>query len=80
MYTTFYLSDKSKVLSSRNLGTFEDQLNKNNFFRIHHGVMINMRWVKQYIKGKGGCVVLADGVKLQVSQRRKTEFMDRLLP
>jgi two-component system LytT family response regulator len=80
MYTTFYLSDKSKVLSSRNLGTFEDQLNQNNFFRIHHGVMINLRWVKQYIKGKGGSVVMADGVKLQVSQRRKTEFMERLLP
>jgi len=79
MYTTFYLCDKSKVMSSRNLGMFEDQLNQNNFFRIHHSVMINMHWVKQYIKGKGGCVVLADGVQLQVSQRRKAEFMERFL-
>jgi two-component system LytT family response regulator len=79
MYTTFYLLNKSKVISSRNLGTFEDQLTQNNFFRIHHSIMINMRWVKQYVKGKGGSVVLADGVKLQVSQRRKAEFMNRFL-
>ena len=79
MYTTFYLSDKSKVLSSRNLGMFEEQLNQNNFFRIHHSVMINMRCVKQYIKGKGGSVVLTDGIKLPVSQRRRTEFMEKFL-
>jgi two-component system, LytTR family, response regulator len=79
MYTTFYLSNKSKVISSRNLGMFEDQLTQNNFFRIHHSIMINIRWVKQYVKGKGGAVVLADGVKLQVSQRRKAEFMNRFL-
>jgi len=80
MYTTFYLADKSKIISSRNLGMFEDQLSQNNFFRIHHSVMINMRWVKQYVKGKGGSVVLTDGVKLQVSQRRKAEFMEKFLP
>ena len=80
MYTTFYLADKSKIISSRNLGMFEDQLTQNNFFRIHHSTMINMRWVKQYVKGKGGCVVLTDGMKLQVSQRRKSEFMDKFLP
>lgn len=80
MYTTFYLSDKSKVLSSRNLGTYEDQLIQNDFFRIHHSVIINMRWVKKYIKGKGGSVVLSDGTKLQVSQRKKAEFMERFQP
>jgi len=79
MYTTFYLSDKSKVVCSRNLGMFEDQLTQNNFFRIHHSIMINMRWIKQYVKGKGGSVVLTDGMKLQVSQRRKAEFMDKFL-
>ena len=58
---------------------FEEQLNQNNFFRIHHSVMINMRCVKQYIKGKGGSVVLTDGIKLPVSQRRRTEFMEKFL-
>ena len=76
-YTTFYLADKSKIMCSRNIGIFEDTLTQNNFFRIHHSVIINMRWVRQYIKGKGGHVVLHDGIKLQVSQRKKAEFMER---
>jgi len=79
MYTVFYLCDKSKIISSRNLGMFEDLLNQNNFFRIHHSVIINMRWIKRYVKGKGGCVVLADGMKLEVSQRKKSEFINKFL-
>ena len=76
-YTTFYLTDKSKIMSSRHLGAFEELLDQNNFFRIHHSVIVNMRWVKQYIKGKGGFIVLTDDTRLQVSQRRKGEFMDK---
>ena len=79
MYTVFHLTNKSKITSSRNIGVYEDLLGHNNFFRIHHSVLINMRWIQRYIKGKGGCVVLADGTELEVSQRRKGEFLDKFL-
>jgi two-component system LytT family response regulator len=79
IYTTFYLSDKSKIKTSRNLGSFEDVLHTNNFFRIHNSTMINMHWICEYIKGKGGHVVLIDGTKLPVSQRRKIEFLEKFL-
>lgn len=77
-YTTFYLNDQSKISSSRNLGYYEDLLNRNNFCRIHHSVMINMQLIKSYVKGKGGCVIMADGTELEISQRRKGEFLDKL--
>ncbi|AXY73249.1 DNA-binding response regulator [Paraflavitalea soli] len=77
-YTTFYLTDSSKVSSSRNLGYYEDLLNRSNFCRIHHSVMINMQLIKSYVKGKGGYVIMADGTELDISQRRKGEFLDRL--
>lgn len=77
-YTTFYLTDQSRIFSSRNLGYYEDLLSKSNFCRIHHSVMINMQLIKSYVKGKGGHVIMADGAELEVSQRRKGEFLDRL--
>ena len=77
-YTIFHLCGKSTITSSRNLGSYEDFLRHNNFFRIHHGIIINMRWIRSYVKGKGGYVVMTDGTELEISQRRKSEFLERL--
>ncbi|HWK02506.1 MAG TPA: LytTR family DNA-binding domain-containing protein [Puia sp.] len=77
-YTTFYLTNKSTITSSRNIGTYENFLNQINFCRIHNSAIVNMHWIKRYVKGKGGCVVLTDGTQLEVSQRRKDEFMDKI--
>jgi two-component system, LytTR family, response regulator len=78
-YTTFYLADKNKITSSRNLGFYEQLLHLHNFYRINHGILINMRHIKSYIKGKGGHVVMTDSTELEVSQRRKVDFLERLV-
>lgn len=78
-YTTFFLTDGSKILSSRNLGHYEDMLIHNNFCRIHHSVIINLQLIKSYVKGKGGYVIMADGTELEVSQRRKNDFLNKLM-
>ena len=77
-YTTFYLADKSKIISSRNIGFYEEMLNNHNFCRIHHGTMIHMRFVKSYRKGKGGYVIMSDGIELEIAQRRKAAFLEKL--
>jgi len=77
-YTTFYLTDKSKIASTRNLGYYEDLLTRNNFCRIHHSIVINMQLIKSYVKGKGGYVTMTDGTELEISQRRKSDFLARL--
>jgi two-component system, LytTR family, response regulator len=78
-YTTFYLADRAKITSSRNLGYYEELLVRNDFCRIHHGVIVNMQMIKKYVKGKGGYVTMADGTELEVSQRRKNDFLSRLV-
>ncbi|KMQ64845.1 hypothetical protein ACM46_11535 [Chryseobacterium angstadtii] len=77
-YTTFYLTDKSKVIVSKTLHEFEEQLTKYNFFRIHHKHLINLFHLKEYIKGKGGQVIMADHSILDVSVRRKNDFLSRI--
>ncbi len=76
-YTTFFLVNKTKLISSRNLGSYEDLLCANNFCRIHNASIINLRYVKSYIKGKNGYVVMTNGDKLEISQRRKGDFLDK---
>jgi len=77
-YTIFYLSNHSKLVSSRRLGHYEDLLFMNNFCRIHNSIIINMQLIKSYVKGKGGYVVMTDGTELEISQRRKGDFLDKL--
>jgi two-component system LytT family response regulator len=77
-YTFIYLSDKTKVMVSKTLYDFEKNLSEYNFFRIHHKHLINLEHLKEYIKGKGGQVVMADNSVLDVSIRRKNEFLHKI--
>jgi len=77
-YTTFNLISKSKLVSSKNMGYYEELLNNYNFCRINHGIMINMQFIKSYMKGKGGYIVMNDGTELEISQRRKADFLNKL--
>lgn len=77
-YTFIYLLDRTKVMVSKTLCDFEKNLSRYNFFRIHHKHLINLEHLKEYIKGKGGQVVMADNSVLDVSVRRKNEFLHKI--
>ncbi|NSL85305.1 LytR/AlgR family response regulator transcription factor [Chitinophaga solisilvae] len=77
-YTIFHLANNTQIISSRNLGYYESLLCSNNFCRIHHTSIINMRFIKSYIKGKSGYVVMSNGSRLEVSQRRKNDFLNMI--
>lgn len=77
-YTIFYLVDKTKILVSKTLHDFEKHLSEYNFFRIHHKHLINLYHLKEYIKGKGGQVIMADNSTLDVSVRKKNDFLIKI--
>ncbi len=77
-YTVFYLINGEKIVVSKTLKEYEDILSRNNFFRIHKSVIINIKYLKKYIKGDGGTVIMEDGTELAVSRRRKDGFLEAL--
>ncbi|SFM99935.1 two component transcriptional regulator, LytTR family [Chryseobacterium oleae] len=77
-YTTFYLANKTKIMVSKTLHEFEMTLPDLNFFRIHHKHLINVDHLQEYIKGRGGQVVMSDGSVLDVSFRRKNDFLHKI--
>ncbi|HYC40448.1 MAG TPA: LytTR family DNA-binding domain-containing protein [Chitinophagaceae bacterium] len=76
-YTHFYLRDHKRIVVSRQLGEYEKLLPENNFIRIHDKYIINLHYIREYIKGSGGEVVLEDGKELPVATRRKEDFLAR---
>lgn len=76
-YTHFYMHDNKKIIVSRQLGEYEKLLPENNFTRIHDKYIINLAYIKEYIKGSGGEVVLENGKEIPVATRRKEDFLAR---
>lgn len=77
-YTYIYLSTNQKLLVSRTLKDFEDLLPGDIFLRIHHSTVINKFYVERYIRGDGGQVVMRHGNVLDVSKRKKAEFLQAI--
>ena len=78
-YSTIVLVNGDKVVTSKNLKEYERVLPTTNFFRIHHKYMINTDYLTEYLKGKGGQVVLQNKYTLDVSVRRKSELLEYLM-
>jgi two-component system, LytTR family, response regulator len=74
-YTTLFLNDKKKIISSRTLGDYDDLLQPCGFFRIHKCYLINLKHLKKYFKGSGGQVMMSDGAVLDVSRRKKDDLL-----
>lgn len=77
-FTRFYFTNGHKTLICRNLKFYEGALDPFGFFRIHRSYLINLDFVKRYIKGKGGSVILENGKELLVSNNKKTELLERI--
>ncbi|HVX25302.1 MAG TPA: LytTR family DNA-binding domain-containing protein [Parafilimonas sp.] len=78
-YTTLFLKDKQKLLVAKTLKEFEELLKEYNFYRIHNSHLINLACIKTYHKGKGGTVTMLDGTEVEVSTRRKDEFLKKIM-
>ena len=74
-YTNIYLINKIKVTASKVLKEFEELLPEDIFFRTHHSYLINLHYIKRYIKGDGGQIELQNGTYVDVSRRKKEEFL-----
>lgn len=77
-YTTLFLTNKRKLMVAKTLKEFEELLTDYNFYRVHNSHLINLSYIKSYNKGKGGYVTMNDDSEIEVSTRRKEDFLKRL--
>lgn len=75
-YSWFYIHGRNKILVSKNLKEFQDLLNDRNFFRPHNSHLINVAFVRKYIRHEGGYIEMNDGSQVPVSRNRKELFLD----
>ncbi len=70
-YTNYFLNDGRRIMISKTLKESEELLIDYNFIRPHRSHLINISYIKKYVKSDGGYIVLADDSKIPVSRRKK---------
>jgi two-component system LytT family response regulator len=76
-YSLIYNKNGEEIVWSKHLKVVQTFLDAENFIRIHKGHVVNLKEIVKYRRGRGGYVILSNGVELAVAFRRKGEFLER---
>jgi two-component system LytT family response regulator len=75
-YTEFFIKNHKSVLISRTLKEYEEMLTEHGFERIHQSHLINLSYLKSYIKSDGGYVIMADNIHVPIAQSKKERLQE----
>jgi two-component system LytT family response regulator len=74
-YSWFYMTGNRKLLVSKHLKEFQDLLGDRYFFRSHNSFLINLKYVKKFVRKEGGYIEMLDGAQVPVSRSKKDLFL-----
>lgn len=77
-YTIFHIKGGKKIVASKTIKSYEGMFTPFNFFRVHRSHIINLNYIRKFIKGDSAHLIMDDGAKIEVSRRRKGAFSDKL--
>lgn len=77
-YTLVYVKNTEPILISKSLGEAEELLKDYQFERIHKSHLINLNYLRTFIKTDGGYVEMENGDMIPVSNRKR-EYLIQLL-
>ncbi len=76
--TWFVLASGEKIFVTRTLKQFEQLLAQHQFIRVHQSHLLNLAYIREYVKKDGGYLKLKNGDIVPVSLRKKAEVMELL--
>ena len=77
-YTHIYLNNGERITASKTIKAYEDLLASFNFYRVHKRHVINLNYMRKFVKGDGGYLIMDDDIKIEVSRRRRPAFMEQI--
>jgi len=75
-YSNFHMQDGRKILVSKALKEYEEQLLEHGFHRIHKSHIFNINKISHLDKADGGFVVMTDGARIPVASRKKDMLLE----
>ena len=72
---TLIFTATDKYTATKNIKEYEQLLQEFGFFRAHHSHLINLKQVKGFSRVDGYFAQMSDGATVEVSRRKKDQFM-----
>jgi len=76
--THFWIKDGRRITASKTLKHFDKLLTPFNFFKVHQSHLINLNFIKSYVRNEGGYLLMEDGKSVEISRRRRPLFLEKL--
>jgi two-component system LytT family response regulator len=67
-YTLFVLNNGEQILVSKTLKEYADMLTGHRFLRTHQTHLVNMAYIKSWLREDGGSLLLTDATKIPISK------------
>ena len=74
-YTHIILRDSGRLLVSRTLSIVEEMIDSKSFLRVHKSHLINLKYIRRFVRNDGGYIVMDDGSQVPVSRRKKEDLV-----
>jgi two-component system LytT family response regulator len=74
-YTIFHLPENEQIVVTKTLKEYENLLDEYSFVRVHHSHLINLDYMKEFVKKDGGYAIMKDGSHVPVSFRKRDRLM-----
>jgi two-component system LytT family response regulator len=78
-YTQFFFTNGKRLIVSKTLKENEEMLSQHNFIRPHKSHLVNVKYIKSFLRQEGGYIMMTDGSKIPVSRRKREKIMDILM-
>lgn len=75
---TIVNTTNDKYFVSKSLRDFEIMLESSNFFRVNRSNLINLKFLKRYIKNKAPLIELTNGTQIKLPLARKQTFLNQV--
>lgn len=77
-YSNIYLNKDKKEMISKKLKEIEDMIGNDRFYRVHNSYLVNLSYIKEYVKSDGHYLILDDGTSIPVARSRKDTLLNLL--
>lgn len=77
-YTHIHLANGQSILITKKLGELEALIQHSDLFKTHRSYLINLRYVKQYVRSEGGYILMQNDTHLPIARARKDAFLEKM--
>lgn len=77
-YTMFFLESGEKILVCKSLKEYSDMLKPFGFIRTHQSHLVNIQFVRSFLKEDGGKLLLRNQLKIPISRQNRNDVKKAL--